>query len=123
MDVVESDGSIDESGFESHETGLTPLDGGELLDERVLDVVAGFERGRNPSTCAWKAGSSSMLRTTLMTAANPCLIALALDLARPSMEVGPWDLSPLMRDCSERVSLSGMGYPFRSQRRPAGCCT
>ena len=56
-------------------------------------------------------------RTTLMTAANPCLIAFALDLALPSMEVGPWDLDPLMRACLERESFSGMGCPFWSQLR------
>ena len=36
-----------------------------------------------------------------MVAAKPCLTAVLLDSALPAMEVGPLDLAPLMRACSD----------------------
>ena len=38
-----------------------------------------------------------------MEAANPCLRELRLERAFPSIEMGPLDLAPLMRDCSAWV--------------------
>ena len=36
---------VDEGGFESDEAGLAPTDGGELVDEHVLEVVLGAPGG------------------------------------------------------------------------------
>ena len=38
--VLESDLGVDEGGFDGDEAGLTPLEGGELVDEGLLGVVA-----------------------------------------------------------------------------------
>ena len=43
-----------------------------------------------------------------MAAANPCRSEFKLERVLPSMEMGPLDLAPLMRACSERVSLGGV---------------
>ena len=36
---------VEEGGFESDKAGLAPLDGGELVDERLFGVGVDFERG------------------------------------------------------------------------------
>ena len=41
--VLNADLGVDESGFEADEAGLTPLDGGELIDEGLFGVAADFK--------------------------------------------------------------------------------
>ena len=43
--VVVADLGVDECGFEGDEAGLTPLDGGDLIDEVLFGVVRGFVAG------------------------------------------------------------------------------
>ena len=57
-EVVILDGAlgVDQRSFKADEAGLTPLNGGELVDEALLGVVAGFVGGSSFGDVLFEGG-------------------------------------------------------------------